>query len=77
MNLASAWVRTNDPVIKSPPRYLWTTAPGYNTYGRKSLKYCIMGQSRATVLNCRALAPGFASGIVWSACLHAPFFDLA
>ena len=26
--LAPAWVRTIDPVIRSPARYRWTTAPG-------------------------------------------------
>ena len=25
--LAAEWVRTNDPVIRSPARYRWTTAP--------------------------------------------------
>ena len=25
--LAPEWVRTNDPVIRSPARYRWTTAP--------------------------------------------------
>ena len=27
--LAPEWVRTNDPVIKSPARYRWTTAPAH------------------------------------------------
>ena len=27
MTLAPEWVRTNDPVIRSPARYRWTTAP--------------------------------------------------
>ena len=25
--LAPEWIRTNDPVIRSPARYRWTTAP--------------------------------------------------
>ena len=27
--LAPEWVRTNDPVIRSPARYRWTTAPAF------------------------------------------------
>ena len=27
--LAPEWVRTNDPVIRSPARYRWTTAPAH------------------------------------------------
>ena len=27
--LAPDWVQTNDPVIRSPARYRWTTAPAY------------------------------------------------
>ena len=27
MKHAPEWVRTSDPVIRSPARYLWTTAP--------------------------------------------------
>ena len=27
--LAPKWVRTRDPVIRSPARYRWTTAPAY------------------------------------------------
>ena len=27
--LAPEWVRTSDPVIRSPARYRWTTAPAY------------------------------------------------
>ena len=27
MKLAPEWVRTSDPVIRSPARYRWTTAP--------------------------------------------------
>ena len=29
MKLAPEWVRTSDPVIRSPARYRWTTAPAY------------------------------------------------
>ena len=29
--LAPEWVRTSDPVIRSPARYRWTTAPAYET----------------------------------------------
>ena len=36
--LAPEWVRTSDPVIRSPARYRWTTAPAQTTlrklYGR-------------------------------------------
>ena len=27
--LAPEWVRTSDPVIRSPARYRWTTAPAH------------------------------------------------
>ena len=29
--LAPEWVRTSDPVIRSPARYRWSTAPAYRT----------------------------------------------
>ena len=29
--LAPEWVRTSDPVIRSPARYRWTTAPAVST----------------------------------------------
>ena len=29
--LAPEWVRTSDPVIRSPARYRWTTAPATHT----------------------------------------------
>ena len=28
--LAPEWVRTSDPVIRSPARYRWTTVPAYS-----------------------------------------------
>ena len=31
--LAPEWVRTSDPVIRSPARYRWTTAPACMTSG--------------------------------------------
>ena len=30
--LAPEWVRTNDPVIRSPARYCWTTAPAHRQW---------------------------------------------
>ena len=30
--LAPEWVRTSDPVIRSPARYRWTTAPTTDTF---------------------------------------------
>ena len=30
---APEWVRTSDPVIRSPARYRWTTAPACPTLG--------------------------------------------
>ena len=30
MRLAPEWVRTSDPVIRSPARYRWTTAHAFN-----------------------------------------------
>ena len=42
-NLAPEWVRTSDPVIRSPARYRWTTAPAQisveETYIMKERKY--------------------------------------
>ena len=32
--LGPEWVRTSDPVIRSPARYRWTTAPAWRA-GRK------------------------------------------
>ena len=29
--LAPEWVRTSDPVIRSPARYRWTAAPAHTT----------------------------------------------
>ena len=34
--LAPEWVRTSDPVIRSPARYRWTTAPAHHLYGKSS-----------------------------------------
>ena len=34
--LAPEWVRTSDPVIRSPARYRWTTAPAL--YNRGSVR---------------------------------------
>ena len=31
--LAPEWVRTSDPVIRSPARYRWTMAPAYSKLG--------------------------------------------
>ena len=36
--LAPEWVRTSDPVIRSPARYRWTTAPAKNLYGDIAFK---------------------------------------
>ena len=33
MKLAPEWVRTSDPVIRSPARYRWTTAPAVGRTG--------------------------------------------
>ena len=35
--LAPEWVRTSDPVIRSPARYRWTTAPASVTPGRQTI----------------------------------------
>ena len=32
--LAPEWVRTNDPVFRSPARYRWTTAPAFSREGK-------------------------------------------
>ena len=42
MKLAPEWVRTSDPVIRSPARYRWTTAPAANfpiKYIRNAFKF--------------------------------------
>ena len=42
--LAPEWVRTSDPVIRSPARYRWTTAPASTLYQEdiaiRSLNIC-------------------------------------
>ena len=38
--LAPEWVRTSDPVIRSPARYHWTTAPA--TYIRVVMHVIVM-----------------------------------
>ena len=35
--LAPEWVRTSDPVIRSPARYRWTTAPAMYVDQRRSV----------------------------------------
>ena len=35
---APEWVRTSDPVIRSPARYRWTTAPACPTLGGGGLE---------------------------------------
>ena len=49
--LAPEWVRTIDPVIRSPARYRWTTAPavyeirknGHTNYTHiHHLRYCVI-----------------------------------
>ena len=37
--LAHEWVRTSDPVIRSPARYHWTTAPASTTYREHSISW--------------------------------------
>ena len=37
--LAPEWVRTNDPVIRSPARYRWTTAPAYRSCDGRNGEY--------------------------------------
>ena len=39
--LAPEWVRTSDPVIRSPARYRWTTAPAYYTLGKYMITYIV------------------------------------
>ena len=36
--LAPEWVRTSDPVIRSPARYRWTTAPANGNEGGCGVK---------------------------------------
>ena len=38
--LAPEWVRTSDPVIRSPARYRWTTAPACITLEDKERIQC-------------------------------------
>ena len=37
--LAPEWVRTSDPVIRSPARYRWTTTPATDVHGEYNLTY--------------------------------------
>ena len=37
--LAPEWVRTSDPVVRSPARYRWTTAPADWKYIWDRIKY--------------------------------------
>ena len=37
--LAPEWVRTSDPVIRSPARYRWTTAPAMFSEGINKTLY--------------------------------------
>ena len=47
--LAPEWVRTSDPVIRSPARYRWTTAPAcINVMGR-----CIVMVARGSMYDIR------------------------
>ena len=41
--LAPEWVRTSDPVIRSPSRYRWTTAPAL--HGLEGSTYVHQGSS--------------------------------
>ena len=50
MKLAPEWVRTSDPVIRSPARYRWTTAPP--PYARREQLRC---KSRVLLVNARLL----------------------
>ena len=36
--LAPEWVRTSDPVIRSPARYRWTMAPAFTSTGTSVLR---------------------------------------
>ena len=38
--LAPEWVRTSDPVIRSPARYRWTTAPAGNADEERLFSLC-------------------------------------
>ena len=38
--LAPEWVRTSDPVIRSPARYRWTTAHNGNRLRQDNIKNC-------------------------------------
>ena len=38
--LAPEWVRTSDPVIRSPARYRWTTAPAIDLVEKLHLQFC-------------------------------------
>ena len=48
--LAPEWVRTSDPVIRSPARYRWTTAPAYRTAGVASVFVWCKGFSFGCIL---------------------------
>ena len=43
--LAPEWVRTSDPVIRSPARYHWTTAPALGQVGRQPVEAILAVQN--------------------------------
>ena len=58
--LAPEWVRTSDPVIRSPARYRWTTAPAMistkipmSNYNRGSISYIVLVYFLQTVRICK------------------------
>ena len=53
--LAPEWVRTNDPVIRSPARYRWATAPAKSNLGDTKLYYSIFHSMKTINTNNKSL----------------------
>ena len=52
MKLAPEWVRTSDPVIRSPARYRWTTAPAIGPRETPPPAITSPGSSTTTLISC-------------------------
>ena len=76
--LAPEWVRTNDPVIRSPARYRWSTAPAYRVHGRNKstsrkeplvFRHRPIGSEQVTKMRHEL------SNICWSELFHDEYVD--
>ena len=70
--LAPEWVRTSDPVIRSPARYRWTTAPARINHVDHLVSichvYCLPGLINHLLLACEVNLPPLPSYLVVYQC---------